>query len=244
MSDLHFTLRTGTAPNLRLTGHRIGPQKEFTGKYIAFPSWTFALPDGEDVVEVVTRPVEPVASLGKVLGDRTTLYKYLNPHVQAVITASVAPTASSKSCGIYLVDVVKGTILYHAVLPAAGGACDIKAALAENWLVYMYFDDDTGVDQAKGHRVVSVELYEGSGVDDKTGRYSALAHRGLTIGTDTFDSSSEISSYANATTKVKVYEQSYVFPRGVTALATTSTKFGITSKDLIGATIRLVLFSI
>lgn len=216
VSDLHFTLRTGTAPNLRLTGHRIGPQKEFTGKYIAFPSWTFALPDGEDVVEVVTRPVEPVASLGKVLGDRTTLYKYLNPHVQAVITASVAPTASSKSCGIYLVDVVKGTILYHAVLPAAGGACDVKAVFAENWLVYMYFDDDTGVDQAKGHRVVSVELYEGSGVDDKTG-------------------SSEISSYANATTKVKVYEQSYVFPRGVTALATTSTKFGITSKDLIVA---------
>lgn len=66
----------------------------------------------------------------------------------------------------------------------------------------------------------------------------------MTIGTDTADSSSEISSYANATTKVKVYEQSYVFPRGVTALATTSTKFGITSKDLIGATIRLVLFSI
>ena len=30
------------------------------------------------------------------------------------------------------------------------------------------------------------------------------------------------------------YEQAYVFPHAITALAPTSTKFGITTKDLIG----------
>ena len=30
------------------------------------------------------------------------------------------------------------------------------------------------------------------------------------------------------------YEQTYIFPHGITALAPTSTKFGITTKDLIG----------
>ena len=31
------------------------------------------------------------------------------------------------------------------------------------------------------------------------------------------------------------YEQAYVFPHAITALAPTSTKFGITTKDLIGS---------
>ncbi|GJE85471.1 PQQ and DUF1620 domain-containing protein [Phanerochaete sordida] len=212
--SLNFALRTGQVGSFRLTGHRLGLQKEFTGKYIAHPTWAASLPDSEDIQAVVTRPHEPVASLGKVLGNRTTLYKYLNPNVVAVVTSSLkAPTPS---CGIYVMDVVKGSTLYHSVLPATGGACDIKAAFTENWLIYHYYDDDFGVDQAKSYRVVSVELYEGSGVDSKI-------------------SSSDLSSFANSSTNVNVIEQTYVFPRGVSAMTTTTTKFGITSKDLIVA---------
>ena len=103
------------------------------------------------------------------LGDRTTLYKYLNPNLVGVLTA--APSGPTPTCGVYVVDVVKGSILYHSVLPAAGGRCDVKAAFVENWLVYHYYDDEAGRDQAKGWRIVSVEFYEGEGVDDKTGRY-------------------------------------------------------------------------
>ena len=113
---------------------------------------------------------EPVASLGKVLGNRTTLYKYLNPNLMAVVTGS--PTAVVPKCSLYLIDGAKGTILYHVALPAAAG-CDVKVALTENWLVYQYYDSDaSGVQSTKGHRVVSVELYEGSGVDQKTRRYA------------------------------------------------------------------------
>ncbi len=114
----------------------------------------------------------PVASLGKVLGNRTTLYKYLNPNLIAVTTSSL--TDSVPSCGVYVIDSVKGTTVYHAVLPAASGSCDVKAALTENWLVYHYYDDDAGVGQAKGYRLVSVEFYEGEGVNDKIGRYVCI----------------------------------------------------------------------
>lgn len=130
--------------------------------------WTASLPESENIENVISRPVEPVASLGKVLGNRTTLYKYLNPSAVVVLTSSLKSTPPT--CGVYLVDAAKGTTLYHSVLPAAGSVCDIKAAFTENWLVYSYYDNEVGVDQAKSHRIVSVEFYEGQGIDAKTSR--------------------------------------------------------------------------
>src|SRR5262249_53426691 len=109
--------------------------------------------------------------LGKVLSDRSTLYKYLNPHLVGYVTHHSGSEGVPSACGMYLVDGAKGTIIYHAVLPAARGTCDIRVAFTENWLVYIYYDDEVGsVAQAKGWRIVSVELYEGSGVNDKTRR--------------------------------------------------------------------------
>lgn len=167
--SLHLPLRTGHPGHRQLTGHQISSEPEFTGKHIAQPTWTFTLPPSEDILSIVPRPSEPVASLGKVLGNRTTLYKYLNPHLAAVVAgSSITPAAS---CSIYLIDSAKGTIFYHVALPSSGGACDIKVMLTENWLVYQYYDGDmAGTDQAKSYRLVSVELYEGTGVDEKTKR--------------------------------------------------------------------------
>lgn len=45
----------------------------------------------------------------------------------------------------------------------------------------------------------------------------------------------DASIYYNKIAEVSVYEQAFVFPTAVTAIATTSTKFGIATKDLIGA---------
>ena len=46
--------------------------------------------------------------------------------------------------------------------------------------------------------------------------------------------SSEMSSFSEKTVHLTAYEQAFVFPHAITALAPTSTKFGISSKDLIG----------
>ncbi|SRR6266550_2953689 len=49
-----------------------------------------------------------------------------------------------------------------------------------------------------------------------------------------------MSSYNENIRNVTALEQAYVYHRGISAIAMTSTKFGITSKDIIGA--YLVLF--
>ncbi|KZT68592.1 DUF1620-domain-containing protein [Daedalea quercina L-15889] len=214
--SIHIPLRTGAPGERRLTGHRISSEIELTGKPVADITWSLSFPPGEDILSVTPRPAyEPVASLGKVLGNRTTLYKYLNPNLAAVVTG--ASQAATPKCSLYLVDGAKGTILYHVALPTWEGTCDVKVSLTENWLVYQYFDGDaSSVQSTKSHRVVSVELYEGSGIDKKT-------------------RSSDLSSFSNETTALAVYEQAFIIPRGISTMTTTSTSYGITIKDIIVA---------
>ena len=184
----------------RLVGHRINPVFDsIIGKYTAQDIWTThfgplqknsagASTPTEDIVTLFAKKIEPVASHGKVLADRSTLYKYLAPGLIGAITRSKAgegsaaapgtasKTASIPTCGIYLLDGAKGTIIYHSRIPAPGGSsagCStIQVSLTENWLVYTYYSADVSSPegQAKGHHVVSVEIYEGRGVDDKTYR--------------------------------------------------------------------------
>jgi len=87
--------------------------------------------------------------------------------------SSAATSLSKAGCGLYLVDSVKGSVIYKTKLPASpGGSCNVKAVLTENWLVYHYYDDDyRGTGQSKGYRIVSVELYEGKQPDDKIRRW-------------------------------------------------------------------------
>ncbi|GBE86822.1 hypothetical protein SCP_1000640 [Sparassis crispa] len=215
LPSLYFVLRTGPRGSQRLTGHQISSVEELMGRDVAYPTWTVSLPPSEVIYSIIPKPHEPVASLGKVLGNRTTLYKYLNPNLVAVVTGSSSPPSAS-TCSVYLVDGAKGTIIYHATLPSMVDSCDIHVALTENWLVYDYYDGELGVDQAKSHRIVSVELYEGSGVDDKR-------------------RSSDASSFSDESADVTIFEQSYVLPRGITTISATSTSYGISMKDIIVA---------
>ncbi|KAI0270649.1 DUF1620-domain-containing protein [Gloeopeniophorella convolvens] len=211
VGKLNIALRTGALGRRQLTGHQF---TDVAGeRAVVHATWASSFPAGEEITAVIPRPAGHVASLGKVLGNRTTLYKYLNPHLFAVTTASPA------ACGVYVVDGAKGSIVYHASIAAAksGGKCDLQAAFVENWLVYVYWDEEyQWVGQAKGRRLVSVELYEGSQPDDRT-------------------KSSELSAYSNKTLAVSTVEQAYVFPHAITAITTTSTKFGVSMKDIIVA---------
>ena len=163
--SLHFAL---VNTKRHLTGYLIHPAKEEEGVFKTFAAWTASLDPSEHIQAVIRPPHDPVASLGKVLGDRSTLYKYLNPNLVAVLAAT---EAGLLQCSVYLVDGVKGTVLYHASFPPAGGSCNTHATLTENWLVYHYYDEGSrAADSTKGYRVVSVEMYEGSGTDNKTRR--------------------------------------------------------------------------
>ncbi|KAG9308090.1 hypothetical protein JVU11DRAFT_12603 [Chiua virens] len=207
---IHLALRAGT----QVLGHELGLNDELSFFHVAFPTWGVSFGEEEEVTSIIrsSHKHRDVASVGRVKGDRTTLYKYLNSHLIVVISAP--SRGSSSSCGLHVVDTVKGTVLYHVSLPAVDEKCDIKAVLDENWLVYSYYDDSNEVGGAKGYRVVSVEMYEGYGPDQKI-------------------SSSDITSYSNKTIEFSVYEQAFAMPHRVTAIATTSTKFGVSTKDII-----------
>lgn len=157
---------------MQLVGHRVTFNENVSSVHLAYPTWHVSFMPNEIIQEVILDAnTGPVASLGRVLGDRRTLYKYLNPHMR-VVTTKTTDARSTHTCSIYLLDDVKGTVLYHVSVPAADGRCDVHAALVDNWLVYSYFDGDAGTAEegTKGWRLVSVEMYEGSGPDEPTRR--------------------------------------------------------------------------
>ena len=172
--SLSFPLRihsenTEAGGRVRLLGHQISIDESSARlPPVAYPTWSLSLPVDEDIQALLPAARGPVASIGKVLGNRTTLYKYLNPRLFTVLTAS--PTRSM--CGIYVVDSMKGTLVYHAEVRSSLRGCEIKTALSENWLVYHYFESDGTAGSAKGYRMVSVEFYEGQKEDEKTKRYA------------------------------------------------------------------------
>ena len=167
--QFYLTLRAGT----QVLGHQLGLNDELSSFHVAFPTWGVSFSEDEEVVAIIqsAHKGREVASIGRVKGDRSTLYKYLNPHLSVVISAPSHPSSfPSGSCGLSVVDTVKGTVLYHIALPVVDGKCDIQVVLDENWLVYSYYDDGTEVGSAKGYRIVSVEMYEGNGPDEKISR--------------------------------------------------------------------------
>ncbi|KAK7031715.1 hypothetical protein R3P38DRAFT_3393565 [Favolaschia claudopus] len=210
--SLHLPFMESFSDGPRVVGHGLKLDRSLSDKYIAHRSWGLRLPPGQVVKHVVRPRVGPIASLGK----------YLNPRMFVVLTQGTdvgSDTIESSECGVFVVDGAKGSVLYSAVVPGAnaGGECDVHATLVENWLVYHYYDGDGMREgEAKGWRLVTVELYEG-GIDEKT-------------------QSSDMSAFAVEGMHVEPLEQSYVFAHGITAITTTSTKFGITSKDIIVAT--------
>ncbi|KAG9004471.1 hypothetical protein FRB94_002342 [Tulasnella sp. JGI-2019a] len=198
----------------RLTGYKVTSQPKIVanGKTIfgSYPTWSTAL-GHQDINSIVKNAENPLASYGKVLGDRSTLYKYINQHLMAVTTFA----SPEGTCGVYLVDAVKGAVIYSAQVTGATRDCGLRATLVDNWLVYYHHEDVVkGAEGAKGHRLVTVELYEGDGPDQDLGSF-------------------DLSSLSNETTRASAIQRSFVIPYGIKALAPTQTKYGISMKDII-----------
>ncbi|XP_017081981.2 ER membrane protein complex subunit 1 isoform X1 [Drosophila eugracilis] len=98
-------------------------------------------------------PIEHVHSQGRVLGDRSVLYKYINPNLVAFVTQ--APDATHKSVlNLYLVDVVSGSVVFtmtHRKVRAP-----LSIVHSENWLAYSYFNE-----KVRRTEITTIELYEG-----------------------------------------------------------------------------------
>jgi len=168
---LSFPLRTKGEQTTRVVGHQISPSDNPAFRPVAHPTWSLTLQPSEFIQSLIPPASRgPIASFGKVLGNRTTLYKYLNPRLFTVLTS----IPEKAKCGLYVVDSMKGTILYRVEVDATSIArrCQMKAVLVENWLVYHYYESEISDGGAKGYRIISVEFYEGQGIDEKTKRFA------------------------------------------------------------------------
>ncbi|XP_001359799.2 ER membrane protein complex subunit 1 isoform X1 [Drosophila pseudoobscura] len=98
-------------------------------------------------------PIEHVHSQGRVLGDRSVLYKYINPNLVAFVTQ--APDATHKSVlNLYLVDVVSGSVIFSMTHRKVRAPLSIVHS--ENWLAYSYFNE-----KVRRTEITTIELYEG-----------------------------------------------------------------------------------
>jgi hypothetical protein len=208
---------------------------------------------GESIVSVAyPERDEAVQSPCTVLGDDSLLLKYLNPHLAAVFTMSVpgadddgelakaikpAKAAAKKPLGVIqaatttgesataeknpnffvnLVDTVSGRILYRTSHSNVIKADHVPAVISENWVIYAYFNEKT-----RRTELGVLTLYEG--MIDKAG---------LTV----FSSPEQVTSFSSMEareSKPVVLSKTYAVVMPVNAMGVTSSKNGISPKNLV-----------
>jgi len=182
-------------------------------------AWTFTPLPGYRIVTVTSRPsFDPVASIGKVLGDRSVLYKYLNPNLVFVATVNEAGNTAS----IHLLDSVSGATVYATTQSNVDATYPIAATVSENWFAYSLtvHSDITTPTSSKGYQLVVTELLESRLPDD----------RGILGSNDNYSS---IQPSPVQGSSPYVLSQTYHIPEPISNLSVSQTKQGITSKHLL-----------
>ena len=187
-------------------------------------TWSFQPSPGQTITSVISRPLhDPVASIGRVLGDRTVLYKYLNPN----IILATAVSAESKSASFYLIDSVSGDVLYSTTHEGVDTEQPIASALTENWFAYSLWSDilptSPTASSSKGYQLFVSELFESEVPND----------RGPLGASNNVSSLQPSANPESGAALPYVLTASFVIPERISHMAVTATAQGITSRELI-----------
>ncbi|CAF0712899.1 unnamed protein product [Brachionus calyciflorus] len=106
-----------------------------------------------------------IHSHGKILGDRSVLYKYLNPNLVGVVTTG-QDSQNVPYVNVYLVDTVTGSVVNSFNHKRCKGPVNIVHS--ENWFFYSYYNM-----KFRRHEVTSVELFEGD-IQNNSTHFSSL----------------------------------------------------------------------
>ncbi|KAL2820469.1 hypothetical protein BDW59DRAFT_181474 [Aspergillus cavernicola] len=175
------------------------------------PVWEFLPASGEKIICATARPShDPVASIGKVLGNRSVLYKYLTPNA-ALITA-----VGETSATFYLLDAVTGRVLHTSTHKGVDTAQPIASTMSENWFAYSFYGEGSDPSDARGYQLVISEMYESPIANDRgplgaASNYSALTDLPLP----------------------HVISQSFIISEPISHMAVTQTRQGITTSQLL-----------
>ena len=176
--------------------------------------WTLRPKTGSKFTSATSRAsADPVSSIGKVLGNRAVLYKYISPNL-ALLTAS-----SSNSISVYLIDAVTGAVLHTSSHEGVLAGSLVPAVMSENWFAYALTTQDPETSALSSQLLIS-ELYESEASNDR----------------GTLAAKSNYSSFsADAGAKPYVQSQAFTLPEAISTLAVTQTAQGITTRQLIAA---------
>lgn len=203
---------TATEGNSILTIHPVHGASGWTVGQSVHKTWTIKPFKGAQIVNAVSRPVhDPVASIGKVLGDRSVLYKYLSPNL-ALLTA-----ISSSTLTIYLIDAITGTILHTSTHEGIEPGSTIPSTMSENWFAYSFTSRHPSTSAITTQIIIS-ELYESAFPNDR-GALSTAANY------STFS--------ADALRPPHIISQSYTIAEPISHLSVTQTSQGITSRSVL-----------
>lgn len=196
-----------------------------SGQAEAYESWIFTPPKGQRIVHVASRPShDAIASIGRVLGDRTVKYKYLNPNTLVAAAANDAASALT----VYLLDTVSGEILSSATYEGVDTGKNIECVMAENWFLCTFFGQYTlhsnPGQSIKGYQLVVSDLYESEAPNDR-GPLGSAAN---------FSSVEPIDLPTAQPVLPSVITQSFVLGAPISALAVTQTRQGISTRQVLG----------
>ncbi|KAK4200580.1 hypothetical protein QBC40DRAFT_225146 [Triangularia verruculosa] len=186
-------------------------------------SWIFSLPKDQRIVSVATRPShDAIASIGRVLGDRTVKYKYLNPNT--IVAAAIDDKAWTLT--VYLLDTVSGQILSSAKYNGVDPTKSVECAMAENWFACSFFGQYTlrenSAQSLKGYQIVVSDLYESEEANDRGPLGDASSFSSL----DPVDVPTGVALPS-------VVSQTYIMGGPISALQVSQTRQGITSRQLL-----------
>jgi len=129
------------------------------------PVWNMVTP-GDSIVSVRSRkPDEVVHSAGRVLADRSVLFKYMNPNLALLMTEG-QDTQSKTMITVQMMDLVTGKVFFSSTHKKVTGP--FHAVHSENWAVYTYYNE-----KARRTEVVSLEMYEGK-VQSNASTFSSI----------------------------------------------------------------------
>lgn len=192
--------------------------------------WQFTPAPGETVKTVTARPShDPVASIGKVLGDRNVLYKYLNTNI--LLITALGTEASTAT--FYILDAVSGAVIHSATHVGVDTNLPVASTVSENWFAYSLFAETSSFSQdvirtdqqkLKGYQLVVSELYESPYPNDRgpletSSNYSSISP----TATD------ELATYDTP----HVLSQIFLIPGPISSMSVTSTLQGITTRSLL-----------
>lgn len=193
-------------------------------------TWEFIPRADEKISSITSAPFgDPVASIGKALGDRNVLYKYLNPNLLAITTLQ----RTSSRVTIYLLDSISGDILYSSSQVGVDTSQPIPLTVAENWIAYSLYLSPASSEAdpsskapttPKGYQLIVSELFESPVPNDRGPLGYSSNSSSILPNTGAGD---------EATTSPYAISQAYLLPGPISKITATSTLQSITPRSLI-----------